>query len=160
MSVQGITRQPLGEVDSNTVVMASPHKRLDGTAAAASPVKKNDYKRELFTSPRKTTALPEPLLDENSDRCVALWRPLLARARVTAASARSRRLARALTVRRVTTQHRQPGQKLPLTSQPARPPHICRFCMFPIKFPSIWEMYKKAEASFWTGVARVGKSVT
>lgn len=26
-----------------------------------------------------------------------------------------------------------------------------RFCMFPIKFPSIWEMYKKAEASFWTG---------
>ncbi|CAG9461602.1 unnamed protein product [Pedinophyceae sp. YPF-701] len=25
-----------------------------------------------------------------------------------------------------------------------------RFCMFPIKFPEIWEMYKKAEASFWT----------
>ena len=25
-----------------------------------------------------------------------------------------------------------------------------RFCMFPIKYPSIWEMYKKAEASFWT----------
>jgi ribonucleoside-diphosphate reductase subunit M2 len=27
-------------------------------------------------------------------------------------------------------------------------PH--RFCMFPIKYPQIWEMYKKAEASFWT----------
>ncbi|GFR46419.1 hypothetical protein Agub_g8001 [Astrephomene gubernaculifera] len=25
-----------------------------------------------------------------------------------------------------------------------------RFCMFPIKYPKIWEMYKKAEASFWT----------
>ena len=25
-----------------------------------------------------------------------------------------------------------------------------RFCMFPIKYPEIWEMYKKAEASFWT----------
>ncbi|GIL67098.1 hypothetical protein Vafri_20541 [Volvox africanus] len=25
-----------------------------------------------------------------------------------------------------------------------------RFCMFPIKYPRIWEMYKKAEASFWT----------
>ena len=22
--------------------------------------------------------------------------------------------------------------------------------MFPIKFPKVWEMYKKAEASFWT----------
>lgn len=26
-----------------------------------------------------------------------------------------------------------------------------RFCMFPIKYPAVWEMYKKAEASFWTG---------
>jgi len=25
-----------------------------------------------------------------------------------------------------------------------------RFCMFPIKYPQVWEMYKKAEASFWT----------
>jgi len=25
-----------------------------------------------------------------------------------------------------------------------------RFCMFPIKYNEIWEMYKKAEASFWT----------
>lgn len=29
-------------------------------------------------------------------------------------------------------------------------PNPHRFCMFPIKFPSIWEMYKKAESSFWT----------
>ncbi len=28
-----------------------------------------------------------------------------------------------------------------------------RFCMFPIKYPAVWEMYKKAEASFWTGKA-------
>jgi ribonucleoside-diphosphate reductase subunit M2 len=27
-----------------------------------------------------------------------------------------------------------------------------RFCMFPIKYRDVWEMYKKAEASFWTGL--------
>jgi ribonucleotide reductase beta subunit family protein with ferritin-like domain len=26
-----------------------------------------------------------------------------------------------------------------------------RFVLFPIKYEAIWEMYKKAEASFWTG---------
>lgn len=26
-----------------------------------------------------------------------------------------------------------------------------RWTMLPIKYPAIWEMYKKAEASFWTG---------
>ena len=26
-----------------------------------------------------------------------------------------------------------------------------RFCMFPIRHKQLWEMYKKAEASFWTG---------
>ncbi|KAI3459340.1 hypothetical protein Pfo_016003 [Paulownia fortunei] len=25
-----------------------------------------------------------------------------------------------------------------------------KFCMFPIEYPQLWEMYKKAEASFWT----------
>lgn len=30
-----------------------------------------------------------------------------------------------------------------------------KFCMFPIKYPQLWEMYKKAEASFWTGNAYV-----
>lgn len=28
-----------------------------------------------------------------------------------------------------------------------------RFTMFPIRYKSIWEMYKKAEASFWTGLS-------
>lgn len=28
-----------------------------------------------------------------------------------------------------------------------------RFCMFPVKYEDIWTMYKKAEASFWTGTA-------
>jgi ribonucleoside-diphosphate reductase subunit M2 len=31
--------------------------------------------------------------------------------------------------------------------------------MFPIQYPRVWEMYKKAEASFWTGACaneRVG----
>lgn len=30
-----------------------------------------------------------------------------------------------------------------------------RFCMFPIKYKQIWEMYKKAEASFWTGTVAI-----
>ena len=34
--------------------------------------------------------------------------------------------------------------------EPLLAPNADRFCMFPIKYPSIWEMYKKAEASFWT----------
>lgn len=25
-----------------------------------------------------------------------------------------------------------------------------RFVIFPIQYPDIWQMYKKAEASFWT----------
>ena len=25
-----------------------------------------------------------------------------------------------------------------------------RFVLFPIKYPEVWHMYKKAEASFWT----------
>ncbi|KAJ4844472.1 hypothetical protein Tsubulata_006062 [Turnera subulata] len=27
--------------------------------------------------------------------------------------------------------------------------NLDRFCMLPIDYPKIWEMYKKAEASFW-----------
>ncbi|KAJ0677302.1 putative oxidoreductase [Helianthus annuus] len=27
-----------------------------------------------------------------------------------------------------------------------------RFCMFPVRYNQLWEMYKKAQASFWTGV--------
>ena len=30
-----------------------------------------------------------------------------------------------------------------------------RFCMFPIKYRDVWEMYKKAEASFWTGTCSI-----
>ena len=29
-------------------------------------------------------------------------------------------------------------------------PEFSRFVLFPIRYPEIWEMYKKAEASFWT----------
>ncbi|KAM1323407.1 hypothetical protein ACFX2I_044728 [Malus domestica] len=34
--------------------------------------------------------------------------------------------------------------------EPLLAPNPDRFCMFPIQYPEIWEMYKKAEASFWT----------
>ena len=35
-------------------------------------------------------------------------------------------------------------------SEPLLDPNPNRFCAFPIQYQSIWEMYKKAEASFWT----------
>ncbi|XP_042034383.1 ribonucleoside-diphosphate reductase small chain-like [Salvia splendens] len=34
--------------------------------------------------------------------------------------------------------------------EPLLAPNPDRFCMFPIHYPQVWEMYKKAEASFWT----------
>jgi len=35
-------------------------------------------------------------------------------------------------------------------AEPLLDPSDERFCAFPIKYHDIWEMYKKAEASFWT----------
>ncbi|KAK9113447.1 hypothetical protein Syun_020244 [Stephania yunnanensis] len=37
-----------------------------------------------------------------------------------------------------------------IPEEPLLAPNPGRFCMFPIQYPQIWEMYKKAEASFWT----------
>ncbi|KAL6533486.1 hypothetical protein OROMI_027598 [Orobanche minor] len=37
-----------------------------------------------------------------------------------------------------------------IPEEPILTPNQDRFCMFPIQYPQIWEMYKKAEASFWT----------
>jgi ribonucleoside-diphosphate reductase subunit M2 len=34
--------------------------------------------------------------------------------------------------------------------EPLLEPSLDRFCAFPIKYNDIWDMYKKAEASFWT----------
>jgi len=34
--------------------------------------------------------------------------------------------------------------------EPILEPSTSRFTLFPIKYHSIWKMYKKAEASFWT----------
>ena len=30
-------------------------------------------------------------------------------------------------------------------------PNPYKYCMLPIEHQAVWEMYKKAEASFWTG---------
>ena len=35
-------------------------------------------------------------------------------------------------------------------SEPMLAENKSRFVLFPIKHPQVWEMYKKAEASFWT----------
>lgn len=40
------------------------------------------------------------------------------------------------------------GRRLP---EPLLDENPNRWTMLPIKYPAIWEMYKKAEASFWTG---------
>ncbi|XP_051113766.1 ribonucleoside-diphosphate reductase small chain [Andrographis paniculata] len=37
-----------------------------------------------------------------------------------------------------------------IPEEPLLAPNPDRFCMFPIQYPQIWEMYKKAMASFWT----------
>ncbi|KAL8200792.1 hypothetical protein R6Q57_012131 [Mikania cordata] len=37
-----------------------------------------------------------------------------------------------------------------IPEEPLLAPNPDRFCMFPIQYPHIWQMYKKAEASFWT----------
>ncbi len=42
-------------------------------------------------------------------------------------------------------------QKAQLRPEPLLEDNPDRFCMFPIKYPQVWEMYKRAEASFWTG---------
>ena len=52
------------------------------------------------------------------------------------------------------------GGRADVTEQQAEPllaDNPERFCMFPVKYQDIWEMYKKAEASFWTG--ELGRSV-
>eukprot|EP00210_Caulerpa_lentillifera_P009030 g8619.t1 len=36
------------------------------------------------------------------------------------------------------------------TKEPLLDDNSERFCIFPIKYDSVWEFYKKAEASFWT----------
>ena len=36
------------------------------------------------------------------------------------------------------------------TREPILEPSLSRFTMFPIKHPGLWEMYKKAQGSFWT----------
>ena len=38
-------------------------------------------------------------------------------------------------------------------AEPLLDDNVDRFTMFPIKYNDIWEMYKKAEASFWTGAS-------
>ena len=39
-------------------------------------------------------------------------------------------------------------------SEPLLAENADRFVLVPIKYNQIWEMYKKAEASFWTGESR------
>jgi hypothetical protein len=53
-----------------------------------------------------------------------------------------------------TSVRNSPAKPRALRPEPLLEDNPDRFCMFPIKFPAIWEMYKKAEASFWTGEQR------
>ena len=43
-----------------------------------------------------------------------------------------------------------PKQEIDFSDEPLLRPNPCRFVILPIQFPEIWQMYKKAEASFWT----------
>ncbi|KAF7813756.1 ribonucleoside-diphosphate reductase small chain A [Senna tora] len=42
------------------------------------------------------------------------------------------------------------GKKEVAEQEPILTEQTQRFCMFPIRYNQLWEMYKKAEASFWT----------
>lgn len=42
------------------------------------------------------------------------------------------------------------GYKNLEADEPLLKPNPRRFVLFPIEYPEIWKMYKKAEASFWT----------
>lgn len=44
------------------------------------------------------------------------------------------------------------GNELEEEEEPILKEQKQRFCMFPIRYRQLWEMYKKAEASFWTGI--------
>lgn len=41
-------------------------------------------------------------------------------------------------------------EKADVSDEPLLRENPRRFVMFPIEYPDIWQMYKKAEASFWT----------
>src|SRR6185312_4149852 len=41
-------------------------------------------------------------------------------------------------------------QAPPESDEPLLKPNPRRFVLFPIEYPQIWQMYKKAEPSFWT----------
>lgn len=43
----------------------------------------------------------------------------------------------------------EPAVKKQKLSEPILEPNPSRFVLFPIKYPGIWQLYKKAEASFW-----------
>lgn len=43
-----------------------------------------------------------------------------------------------------------PSSEEDFSDEPLLKPNNARFVMFPIEYHDIWEMYKKAEASFWT----------
>ncbi|XP_026854777.2 ribonucleoside-diphosphate reductase subunit M2 isoform X1 [Electrophorus electricus] len=42
------------------------------------------------------------------------------------------------------------SEERPKTEEPLLKENPCRFVIFPIQYHDIWQMYKKAEASFWT----------
>jgi len=46
--------------------------------------------------------------------------------------------------------HKDEKKKQILADEPLLRENPRRFVIFPIQYQDIWEMYKKAEASFWT----------
>ena len=63
-----------------------------------------------------------------------------------------------LTIHKLELQHAMVGTTVSGSdaNEPILQDNPDRFCMFPIKYTAVWEMYKKAEASFWTGMLRWG----
>ncbi|KAF9127133.1 Ribonucleotide-diphosphate reductase (RNR), small subunit [Mortierella sp. 14UC] len=80
-----------------------------------------------------TTATPAAATTANVPAVVAQTKPLDADAQIEASLA-----------------SKLHSLKLAEQSEPLLRPNPRRFVLFPIKFHEVWQMYKKAEASFWT----------
>ena len=71
----------------------------------------------------------------------------------TPPSLRGTRVLASKTARRTFQEPSEPNPKLSAPSvedEPLLRENPCRFVIFPIEHHDIWQMYKKAEASFWT----------
>uniref|UniRef100_A0A4W4FBJ7 Ribonucleoside-diphosphate reductase subunit M2 n=1 Tax=Electrophorus electricus TaxID=8005 RepID=A0A4W4FBJ7_ELEEL len=68
----------------------------------------------------------------------------------TPPSSNTTRILASRTARKIFDSEVRLSNLKPKTEEPLLKENPCRFVIFPIQYHDIWQMYKKAEASFWT----------